>query len=336
MIEQPISQRAFRWQALILGIGLLLLGGKLLAWWLTGSNGVLTDALESIINVLAGAFALYSLNYASRPHDSNHPYGHGKIEFLSSGLEGLLILTAGGLMIGKAIHDLFQPGELAYLGWGVLLTASTGAVNGLLGWLAQRQGQRLNSQVLKAEGQHLLSDAWSSLGLIVGLGLIWLTDLMWLDQVVAIGFGLLIAYTGLGIMRRAVAGVMDEADEEVIDQLVPILQQHRQDEWIDIHNLRVIRYGTRLHIDCHLTLPWYFSLERAHVEVKAVEALLDEQLSMEVECFIHTDPCQPSACPICPIQSCPKRQLPFVGQRRDWTAQQLRSRERHGVAPNSS
>ena len=226
MIEQPISQRAFRWQALILGIGLLLLGGKLLAWWLTGSNGVLTDALESIINVLAGAFALYSLNYASRPHDSNHPYGHGKIEFLSSGLEGLLILTAGGLMIGKAIHDLFQPGELAYLGWGVLLTASTGAVNGLLGWLAQRQGQRLNSQVLKAEGQHLLSDAWSSLGLIVGLGLIWLTDLMWLDQVVAIGFGLLIAYTGLGIMRRAVAGVMDEADEEVIDQLVPILQQH--------------------------------------------------------------------------------------------------------------
>ena len=98
----------------------------------------------------------------------------------------------------------------------------------------------------------------------------------------------------------------------------------------------MIRYGTRLHIDCHLTLPWYFSLERAHVEVKAVEALLDEQLSMEVECFIHTDPCQPSACPICPIQSCPKRQLPFVGQRRDWTAQQLRSRERHGVAPNSS
>lgn len=324
-------REAFRWQALILVVGLLLLGGKLLAWWLTSSNAILTDALESIINVLAGTFALYSLHYASRPRDRNHPYGHGKIEFLSSGLEGLLILGAGLLMIGRASYDLLAPPPITRLGWGLGLTALTGSINGLLGWLAIRQGSHLRSQVLRAEGQHLLSDAWSSLGLLLGLGLIWLTGQAWLDQVAAIAFGLLIARTGWGIMRHAVAGVMDEVDEALIEELARILQDHRQAEWIDIHNLRVIRYGSKLHVDCHLTLPWYISLERAHVEVKAVEALLARELSVEVECFIHADPCQPTSCALCLVPGCPKRQAPFHGERPAWTPERLRSQQRHSL-----
>jgi cation diffusion facilitator family transporter len=329
MEAATVSRRAVRWQALILAVGLLLLGGKLLAWLLTGSNAVLTDALESIINVLAGALALYSLHYASRPRDVNHPYGHGKIEFLSSGLEGLLILMVGVIMIGKAAYDWLFPSPLANLDWGLLLTAITGGINGLLGLLAIREGKALRSQVLRAEGQHLLSDAWSSLGLMIGLGLIWLTQQVWLDQVAAAIFGLIIARTGWGIMRHAVAGVMDEADEEVIDELAQLLQTHRQDEWIDIHNLRVIRYGSKLHVDCHLTLPWYLSLERAHVEVKAVEALLDQALPVEVECFIHADPCQPTSCSLCPVHPCPQRQAAFAGERPAWTPELLRSQQRH-------
>ncbi len=316
---------AIRGQALILAAGILLLILKLLAWFLTDSDAVLTDALESIINVLAGAFALYSLHYAARPRDHNHPYGHGKIEFLSSGLEGMLILIAGVAMIGKAVYGFFYPPELSHLDWGLALTSLTGLANGLMGHWARRQ----DSLVLQAEGKHLTSDAWSSLGLLLGLGLIWLTGLRWLDQVAALVFGGVIAYTGLRVMRTAVAGVMDEVDEALIAQIARILEENRQDQWIDVHNLRVIRYGPAIHIDCHLTLPWYYSLERAHVEVKAVEQLLAQQLAGPVECFIHADPCRPISCHLCAVSDCPHRQAPYLGHRPAWTQDLLRGEQHH-------
>ncbi|GAB4429332.1 MAG: cation diffusion facilitator family transporter [Bacteroidia bacterium] len=326
---------AYRLQSWVLATGILLLAVKLFAWYLTASNAILTDALESLINVGAGAFALYSLHYAALPRDKNHPYGHGKIEFLSSGLEGIFIAMAGAAMSLKAIYNLWYPQPVAHLDWGLVLTLGTGLVNGLMGWLLLRQGRRQHSQVLAGEGQHLLSDAWSSLGLVVGLGIVAVTDWLWMDQVLTLLLGVFIIYTGVRIVRGSLGGVLDETDEVLLHQLAAILQRLRRDCWIDFHNLRIIRYGAAVHIDCHLTLPWYLSLAEAHAEVKAVEQMLRRELTEDLECFIHADPCRPTACSICALADCPKRKHPFGGERVLWTAGNLRENQYHTEAISS-
>ncbi|RMG75687.1 MAG: cation transporter [Bacteroidetes bacterium] len=329
MPDSPTSRPLIRLQRLILIAGTLIFLVKILAWYLTDSNAILTDAAESVINVLAGAFALYSLYVAARPRDHNHPYGHGKIEYLSSGLEGILILLAGTIMSGKAIYGFFVPHPITHLDQGIWLTLIGGGINGLMGAYLLRKARRHRSQILRAEGRHLLSDAWSSLGLIIGLGLITLTGLVWLDNLIAIVFGLLIGYAGLRIIRTALAGVMDEADLPLIEDITRILAAGRQPHWIDLHNLRVIRYGAATHIDCHLTLPWYLNLHDSHQAVKDVEALLARELPGRVECFIHADPCRPPSCSVCSLTGCPQRQHPFRGERVSWTVDSLQQRQQH-------
>ena len=334
MPDTAVSRSLIRLQTFVLIFGALIFLVKGLAWYLTGSNAILTDAAESVINVLAGAFALYSLHYAARPRDRNHPYGHGKIEYLSSGLEGILILIAGLIMTGKAIYGFFVPTPVTHLDQGIWLTLLTGGINGLMGAYLLRQGRHHRSQILRAEGRHLLSDAWSSLGLLIGLGLIALTGYQWLDNLIAITFGLLIGFAGLRIIRVALAGVLDEADLPLIQDIADILQAGRQPHWIDLHNLRVIRYGPATHIDCHLTLPWYHDLRASHQAVKDVEALLARQLPGRVECFIHADPCRPPSCPACSLTACPQRQHPFRGERVPWTVENLQQVQQHIVPPD--
>nr|MBP9875104.1 cation transporter [Haliscomenobacter sp.] len=255
-IPQALSDRSLlRLQitALILGVGLMAV--KFLAWYRTGSNAILSDALESIINIVAGAFGLYSLLISFKPKDQNHPYGHGKVEFLSAGFEGALISIAGVLILGKAVYNLFYPQELEELKLGIYLTAFTGAANYLMGWVLEWKGMRNNSLILKSSGKHLQADAWSSLGILLGLALVFSTGINQLDNLLALFFGLLIIYSGFGLVRQSIAGIMDEADYRLIRSIVNHLQQNRSENWVDIHNLRVIKYGPNPHIDCHLTLP---------------------------------------------------------------------------------
>lgn len=301
---------------------------KFIAYFLTGSNAILTDALESIINVIAGSFALYSLYYASHPQDRNHPYGHGKIEFISSGFEGALIFIAGMSMIGKAVYGFFYPPQLASLATGTFLTGISGAINGGLGYYLIKTGRRQTSPTMVADGQHLLTDTYSSAALVVGLIVLQLTGIMWLDQVLTLLFGLFILYTGYRLLRGSVAGLLDEADYETLGQIIDILNAHRRDKWIDIHNLRIQKYGGFLHIDCHLTLPWYDNLEAVHSEVEALENLVSAQMPNRVELFVHADPCQPSACPICKVHDCPERQHPFE-KRLPWKLENLLPNRRH-------
>lgn len=300
-----------RIQRLALALGLVLMAIKFAAWWWTNSNAILTDALESIINVVAGGFALYSLVLASLPKDENHPYGHGKIEFVSAGFEGGMIFLAGCAIIIKASYNLVVPQPLAELGVGAALTAGTGAVNYLMGWALSRRGRREHSLTLQASGRHLITDAWSSLGLVVGLGLVMLTGLQWIDNLLALGFGAFILFTGFRLLRRAFAGIMDEADYQLLENLAHFLQEHRRPNWIDVHNLRVITYGADLHVDCHLTVPWYLDTRGSHAEVKDFEALVDGHTERGVEFFIHVDPCEPPEnCRICTKRDCPVRQRP--------------------------
>lgn len=311
-------------------VGILLLVAKFTAFLLTNSNAILTDALESIINVVAGAFSLYSLVLSARPRDDNHPYGHGKIEFVAATLEGSLIIVAGGVIIFKSIVNLIEPVPLERLDTGIVLTAVAGLVNYGIGYLTVRQGRRNNSLVLVSGGKHLQTDAYSTAGILVGLMLIYLTGMVWLDSVVAICFGLMIGVTGYRILRASIAGIMDEADYELLRRIVRVLNQNRRPNWIDIHNLRVIKYGSRLHIDCHLTVPWYLNVVEAHDEVEAVAAVVRKKIDPSIELFIHTDPCIAPSCTICGKNDCPKRQRNFE-QRVEWEFEKVIADRKHGT-----
>lgn len=313
-----------------LTVSILIMAAKIVAYFITASNAILSDALESIINVAAGALALYSVSVASRPKDKDHPYGHGKIEFLSSGFEGFLIAIAGLYIIGKAIYNLVHPQNLQDIDLGIYLILITGLSNFLLALFLKYKGKKLNSITINANGKHIMSDAISSAGLLLGLILIHFTQINWIDNTVAIGFGGLLILTGYNLVRKSVAGVMDEADNEIIEEIIEVLNKNRKDNWIDIHNFRVIKYGSDLHIDCHITLPWYYELKKCHKEITSIENIILAKSSSRIEIFIHADPCIPKSCHICQLTNCPVRKHP-VSQKITWKLNNITSNEKHSL-----
>lgn len=303
-----MSERSdIRLQAVVLVTSVVLTGIKFMAWWVTHSNAVLSDALESIVNVVAGAFALYALILAAKPRDREHPYGHGKVEFISAGIEGGLIVIASVVIVVRAVLALVHGNVVHELGTGIVLTSVAGALNLLMGLALQRRGRKQRSITMQASGTHLLGDAWSTLAMLIGLVAIAFTGIQWLDGVFAIGFGIFILVQGALVVRRAVAGIMDETDMEAAASVVALLEEHRRPGWVDLHNFRVIQFGRTLHIDCHVTLPWYLTLERAHEEIASIERLVNDMGDRRVELFIHMDPCIPSSCSICSLVGCPER-----------------------------
>jgi cation diffusion facilitator family transporter len=319
-----------RLQTLVLLAGIGLMGIKFLAWRLTHSNTILSDALESIVNVVAGAFALYSLMLAAKPRDREHPYGHGKVEFISAGIEGGLVVIAGGVIIWRAVEALLAGQHLHDLDTGIALTGAAGALNLLMGLTLKRRGVKAHSITMEASGTHLLSDAWSTVAMVAGLVLIRLTGLLWLDQAFAIVFAVYIIVTGLRVFRRSVAGIMDEADMDLGGKVIAVLQENRKPGWVDIHNFRMIKYGSILHVDCHATLPWYYTLEQAHKEISAMEQLVNERMGRTVELFIHMDPCVPASCSICDLADCSQRQQRFVKEV-PWSIETVLSNRKHAV-----
>ncbi len=319
-----------RLQSLVLAAGIALMAVKFTAWWLTHSNTILSDALESIVNVTAGAFALYSLVLAAKPRDREHPYGHGKVEFISAGIEGGLVIVAGALIIWRAIVALLHGQHLHSLDTGILLTGLAGAANLLMGLALKRRGREARSIAMEASGAHLLSDAWSTVAMVAGLVLIRITGKLWLDQAFAILFACYIIITGLRILRRSVAGIMDEADLELSAKVIAQLQAARRSQWVDLHNFRTIKYGSVLHIDCHVTLPWYYTLEQAHAEIADIERLVNEQDGQEVELFIHMDPCIPASCSVCSMADCPQRKQPFA-RAIEWSPTTVLGNKKHSA-----
>ena len=282
------------------------MGAKFGAYFLTGSNFVLTDAAESIVNVLASSFAYFSIYLAAQPRDQNHPYGHGKVEYFSVFVEGVLISIAGVAIIVKSLYSIIYPNQIHELLVGTLIIGSTGIINGVLGFFLLKKGKRLQSITLTADGKHLMADMVTSIGLVLGLLLIDFTKIIWLDSGLAIIVALYIMYNGYKLIRQSVSGLMDEADFSVVTEVITVLNEKRRVEWIDIHNFRAQKYGNELHIDCHLTLPNYFDLILVHEEVKLVEKLINQSVT-KTELFIHTDPCIPECCHYCNMPECPIR-----------------------------
>jgi cation diffusion facilitator family transporter len=321
-------------QKWVVSIAVLLFIIKITAYFLTHSIAILTDALESTVNVIAGFIGLYSLFVAAKPRDMDHPYGHGKAEFLSAALEGTLIMIAGCLIIYEAIASYFHPKQLEKLDSGILLIAITAFINFITGAISIRKGKKNKSLALIASGKHLQTDTWTTLGILLGLFIVYYSGLMWVDSAVAIVFAVYIVYTGYKILRSSLAGIMDEADLDLLKQLVELLNQNRRDNWIDLHNLRVIKYGGQLHVDCHLTLPWYLNLHEAHREVDALTELIRDSFGDTVEFFVHTDGCLDFSCAICSKQDCTVRKHPF-SSRIEWNMVNIISNEKHRASTSN-
>jgi cation diffusion facilitator family transporter len=325
--ESKSNVKLQRWIAIASSV---LLVAKFTAFYLTNSVSILTDALESIVNVIAGFIGLYSLHVAAKPKDIDHPYGHGKAEFISAAVEGTLVFSAGLLIIYNAVKNFIYPVEIRELDLGIYLVAGTAVINWILGAIALRQGRRNNSLALQASGKHLQTDTYSTAAIIAGLILISFTQAVWIDGAVAIAFGLFIIYTGYKIIRTSLAGIMDEADMVLLEKMVNVIEEHRSENWIDIHNLRVIKYGNVLHLDCHVTVPWYLNINQAHAEIEELSKLIRSDFGESLELFVHSDGCMYFQCPICTKQDCPVRQYDFK-QRVDWTLDNALQNEKHSL-----
>lgn len=324
------SKENIRLQKIITLIAIILFIVKIVAWFLTNSLAILTDALESIVNIIAALLGLYSLNLSAKPKDSDHPYGHGKVEFLSAGVEGSMVIIAGFFIIYRSTQSFFYPHSIADLNFGILLIALTAIINYVAGSFCILTGNKNNSLQLIAGGKHLVTDTYSTIGILAGLILIYFTGLTYIDSIVACLVAIIIIYAGYKIVRTSIAGIMDEADEKLLKEIVILINEHRKENWIDLHNLRIIKYGSTLHCDCHLTVPWYLNVNEAHKEVKDLAQLIKNKFGSSVEFFVHTDACIDSSCRICFKQNCAVRKHPFE-KRIAWTIENISRDRKHDL-----
>ncbi|MDD2529817.1 MAG: cation diffusion facilitator family transporter [Bacteroidales bacterium] len=300
----------WKFQRIIVIISSLILICKFGAYFITNSVGVYSDAMESIVNVVAGVISLLSLRWAIKPADNKHPFGHGKMELISASIEGILIIFAGGLIIYEAVSRMFSPPkELPKLEIGIIIVAIAGILNYMLGYWSIRKGKKTSSMALIASGKHLQSDTYSTIGLIVGLILIAVTGLIILDSILALVYGTIIIVTGAKILRKTVANLLDENNMEELKAIAEVINKHKAEDWIDIHNLRVVNYGNSLHIDCDLTLPCYYTINEGHQATEKLKQALQIQ-SDDLYFTVHSDSCDEKYCFQCTMTSCPIRKEP--------------------------
>jgi cation diffusion facilitator family transporter len=298
------------------------------AYFLTQSNAILTDAAESIVNVLASSFAFYSIYLTTLPKDENHPYGHGKVEFFSAFLEGTLIGIAGIIIILKSSYNLIFPSPIQNLFEGAIIIGATGLINMVVGYYLINTGKRHRSITLEADGKHLLTDAITSAGLVVGILIIYISKLYWLDGVISIMLGMYIIFSGYKLTRKSVGGLMDESNIELVNNIVRLLQENRRNPWIDVHNLRVQQYGSDVHMDCHFTFPYYLDLNKVHHEISEIDAMINRSVGHSTELFIHADPCLPACCNYCHMENCPVRQEDFKREI-TWSLENATKNQKH-------
>ncbi|NML58075.1 cation diffusion facilitator family transporter [Chryseobacterium cheonjiense] len=327
-VQKNNNKDKLAFQKLIAVFGIILFIGKIIAWKLTSSDAVFSDAMESIVNVISAFMGLYSLYLAAKPKDEDHPYGHGKVEFVTSGIEGALIAIAGIMIIYEGINSLITGKILEKLDWGIAIIAATAIINYLLGYISIKKGKHENSHVLISSGKHLQSDTITTLGVVISLIVVYFTKIYWLDSVVALIFGFYIIFIGYKIIRKSLSGIMDEQDPDLLNQIIKVLEENRRTEWIDVHNMKIQQFGANLHIDAHITLPWYYSLCDAHNEMEKMIILLAKNTKRSVEFNFHMDDCKPISCPICQIADCPVRERDFI-KRVTWTPENVTCVDKH-------
>jgi cation diffusion facilitator family transporter len=317
IIDSTYTTR-LRAMTLALVVGGLLMAVKLVAFFITDSAAILSDALESIINVVASGFVLYSIYLSHQPPDKTHPYGHGKIEYFAVGFEGALIILAAGAILYKAIPAFFQVRMLSKLDFGIILILGTSAVNLVVGLFLIRTGRRTRSAPVEADGKHLITDVFTSVGVVIGLVLVRVTGLHWWDPLTACAVAANIVITGWHLVKQSFGRLMDEADPELLGRIVEILNKHRHPDWIDIHQLRTRYYGNKVHVDFHLVVPRSLGLLEAHIEAKEIEEKILSSLVEVEEVIVHVDPCEDPLCEWCMRDKCQDRSKDLIGEVEPW------------------
>jgi cation diffusion facilitator family transporter len=257
-----------------IGVAVLTIALKTLAWWITGSVGLLSDAMESLVNLASAIFALVMVTIAKRPADADHPYGHHKAEYFSSAFEGLMIIVAAAGIGWAAVQRLLHPQPLEQLGWGLALSVVSSAINWALAWAMMQSGRRHRSMALEGDARHLMTDVWTSAGVIAGVGLVALTGWGWLDPAVAIGVALNILREGGALVWKSSQGLMDNALEpEVMAEVEKTLKEFEH-HTIRFDHISSRRSGQRRFLDLHMHMPASWTLGRAAALRGSVEQAL--------------------------------------------------------------
>lgn len=311
------ARRNYETERTIAIVGAILMIGKFFAYFITGSVSILTDALESIVNVIAGAIGVYALWLCMRPVDKQHPYGLGKMELISSSVEGVMIFIAGILIIMESVQRFLNPADVRELDIGLIIVAVAAVVNFAMGYNAIRRGRAVGSLALEASGKHLCTDTYSSIGIILGLALMYVAGFLgynawWLDPLTAILFGIFIIYTGVGVIRKSAGNIIDSADVKILTEVTRAINHARTDEIIDVHHLRVVRYGPIIHVEFHMIVPDSTRQKR----VDELRYLLSEEIKKSIgdesDITIQAESCDYLSCHFCD-SDCEHRDGKFRG-----------------------
>lgn len=311
MIDSKNNKLKIRTAQLSLVIGLLLFVIKVTAFLITNSSAIFSDAAESVIHILATGMVLYSIVLSSRPPDKSHLYGHGNVEYFSAGVEGLLIIIAALSIIYYAISDIIIGSQPKELNIGTILIGIAGVINLILGYYIIRKGKETNSLALVADGKHILTDSFTSIGVVIGLVMVLFTKIYLLDPLIAIVVALNIIFTGYKLIRESIGGLMMETDDDLLNKITESLNRIRVDYLIDIHQLRFWKSSDNVFIDFHLTLPFFFNIKQSH----EIEEDISNKLSTDIknsQIRTHFDSCEPNLCKFCNYQPCPERKDEFT------------------------
>lgn len=310
-----LAHKNFRVALLSLLVSLVVLFLKTKAYYQTHSIAVLSDALETVINVITAIIALYAVKVSAEPADENHPYGHGKMEYFSAAFEGGLIFFAALAILFQAAQSFFVVNEVKNIEEGLKYLGIATLLNLITGIYILRTGQKQKSEALKASGKHVLSDVITTLGIFVGLGLVKWTGLNWIDSVFGLIIGFWLGYEAYKILRANSGALLDETDDGALVKLAEIIKKYRAPGVIDIHHLRMIRSGNFHHIDAHMVVPEFWNVEKAHVMAHEFEKNVVREYEYDGEFAFHMDPCQKMYCSVCSVIDCKIRAKAFSEQR---------------------
>lgn len=270
--------------------GLLMLAIKWYAYYLTGSTAILSDAAESIIHIIGVGFAVFSLWYSFQPADDEHTYGHHKISYFSAGFEGALIILAAIFIIYISVKRLIFGIEISNLDQGTYFTFSASVINLILGLYLVWRGKKSNSIILIANGKHVLTDSWTSFGVVAGLLLTWITGWLPFDPIVAIAAALNILWSGGKLVRQSIGGLMDEGNKETADAIKKVLDRETISKGLEYHQLRYRESGNVLWLEFHLLFPKGTLLEDAHNSATDLEIIIKKNLNAKCNIITHLEP----------------------------------------------
>jgi cation diffusion facilitator family transporter len=308
--------RKLRLMAILMSLagGIIILGIKIYAALLSNSSALRSDALENTVNVLAAAFGLGSILFSEKPADKDHPYGHGKIEYFASAFEGALIALAALLIVIDTVIRYFHQEAPTDLGMGLKLAIFAGALNGVMGVMIYGIGKRHHSQVLIADGIHLLSDVVTTVVLSTGLVIVYFTHVTWIDPVLAIGVAIFLFKTGFSLVDSASKALLDAHNPDLLLKIVDELNTIPRGQVIAVHGLKTQQFGRDTHVDLHVVVPEYLTIKDAHEEANMIAFTLRDRLGHNSVVHTHIDPCERDFCSGCKVEECEIRANPFQEQ----------------------